>query len=78
MDQDLSKDLLEGADAIAEFMFGDRKERRKVYHLAGGAKGNPLPVFRLGSVICARKSTLLQWISEQEGQIAAAPPSAAA
>lgn len=60
---DLSTDLLRGADKIAEFMFGDTKLRRQVYHLS---ERKNLPVFRLGSTICARKSTLLAWIAEQE------------
>jgi hypothetical protein len=60
---ELASDLLRGADAIAEFLFGSREERRKVYHLAEKSR---LPVFRLGSVLCARKSVLLQWIGEQE------------
>ncbi len=59
----LSDDLLEGADAIAEFVFGRAAMRRKVYHLAQDKK---FPVFKLGSKICARKSTLLQWIEAQE------------
>jgi hypothetical protein len=63
----LSADLLEGAEAIAEFMFGDGSKRRKVYHLASNEKAaNKLPVFRLGSLICARKSTLMEWIAVQE------------
>lgn len=60
----LSADLLHGADEIAEFVGLDR---RAVYHLAQTSK---LPVFRMGSVICARKSTLLKWIAEQEGKAA--------
>lgn len=63
----LADDLLRGADAIAEFVFGSAKERRKVYYLATGAKAHRLPVFRMGSVLCARKSSLLQWITTQEG-----------
>jgi hypothetical protein len=61
----LGTDLLRGADEIAEFVFGDRKHRRKVYYLTGDAKIQ-MPHFKLGSVICARKSTLLQWIENQE------------
>ncbi len=61
----LSDDLLRGADAIAEFFFGSRTERRKIYHLAESSR---LPVFRMGSVLCARKSRLLSWIEEQEQQ----------
>ena len=59
----LANDLLRGADQIAEFLFGDRSERRKVYHLA---EKSCLPVFRLGSVLCARKSILMTWIEQQE------------
>jgi hypothetical protein len=59
----LSSDLLRGADQIAEFLFGDPGERRKVYHLAETSR---LPVFRLGSLLCARRSVLLAWIAEQE------------
>ena len=59
----LADDLLRGADQIAEFLFGDRGERRKVYHLVEKSR---LPVFRLGSVLCARKSTLTTWIEDQE------------
>lgn len=59
----LSDDLLRGADRIAEFMFGDAGERRKIYHLSEKSR---LPVFRLGSVLCARKSTLRAWIEDQE------------
>jgi hypothetical protein len=59
----ISDDLLHGAAAIAEFIFGSAAERRRVSHLAtnGG-----LPCFRLGAVLCARKSTLLAWIAERE------------
>lgn len=60
---DLATDLLRGAEAIAHFLFGDAKQRRKVYHLAEKSR---LPVFRLGSLLCARKSVLLQWIEQQE------------
>jgi len=66
MPSELADDILEGADAIAEFLFGDRASRRKVYYLAECTR---LPVFRLGSMICARKSVLLQWISGQENQV---------
>ncbi len=59
----LGSDLLRGADQIAEFILGDPAERRKIYHLAETSK---LPVFRLGSLLCARRSTLLAWIKDQE------------
>ena len=63
----LGDDLLRGADEIARFMFGDVKHRRKVYYLTGEApKG--MPHFKMGSLICARKSTILNWIAEQEGR----------
>ena len=59
----LAQDLLRGAEEIAAFLFGDRRQRRKVYHLAETSR---LPVFRLGSVLCARRSVLMAWIAEQE------------
>jgi hypothetical protein len=58
---ELSDDLLEGADAIAQFMYGDKAKRRKIYHLL-----DSLPVFRLGGHIYARKSSLLAMIEAQE------------
>lgn len=59
----IAGDILYGADAIAIFMFGDSKHRRRVYNLVDG---NGLPVFRIGVNICARKSVLLAWIAAQE------------
>jgi len=64
-DDALAADLLRGADALAQFLFGDKKERRKIYHLAATSN---LPVFKIGSMICARKSILLNWIAEQESR----------
>lgn len=61
----LSDDMLRGAEAIAEFLFGDAKLRRKVYHVVECGK---LPTFRLGAILCARKSKLLEWIEQQERQ----------
>ena len=63
---ELADDILRGADEIAAFIFGERGGRRKVYYLAECSR---LPVFRLGSVLCARKSVLLQWISDQESRV---------
>jgi len=53
-------DLLSGADSIAAFM---GIKSRRVYHLAETQR---LPVFRLGSTLCARRSTLIRWIEEME------------
>lgn len=63
MSSTLSDDLLHGAEAIAAFLFGDKRQRRKVYHLA---ETRQLPHFRMGAKLCARKSRLLTWIEEQE------------
>lgn len=63
--EELADDLLEGADEIAEFIFGKRGGRRKVYYLAETSR---LPVFRLGAQLCARRSVLLRWISGQESR----------
>ena len=60
---EFASDILRGADEIALFLFGDRDERRKVYHLVSTSR---LPFFKLGSMICARRSVLLQWVQGQE------------
>ena len=61
-----ANDILYGARAIAEFLFGDPRQRSRVYHLC--AKGH-LPHFRPGTSrkgrIYARKSTLREWGKER-------------
>lgn len=59
----LAPDILEGAEAIAEFIFGDPRRKRAIYHYAQTKR---LPVFRLGTNVLARKSKLREWIAEQE------------
>lgn len=59
----LPPDILKGAAAIAEYLFGTRARRREVYYLA---EREQLPVFKLGAMICARRSTLETWIAVQE------------
>jgi hypothetical protein len=71
---ELAEDLLHGADEIAEFIFGKRGGRRKVYYLAECAR---LPVFRLGTMLCARRSVLMGWIAGQESRVLPAPGSEA-
>lgn len=65
-------DLLEGAEAIGRYMFphlvvGEdvRAARRRVYYLLE-AKGARPPMFRVGSIVCARKSRLREWMEAQE------------
>jgi hypothetical protein len=70
---ELADDLLRGADEIAAFIFGTPESRRKVYYLAECCR---LPVFRLGSMLCARRSVLLNWIAGQENRVS--PPGIAA
>ncbi|MGA7329507.1 MAG: DNA-binding protein [Rhodomicrobium sp.] len=60
-----AKDLLRGAQAIAEYTFGsaETKYRRKVYHLSATGQ---LPTFRMGNELCMRKSTLLRKVESRE------------
>jgi hypothetical protein len=60
---ELARDMLRGADEIAEYLYGSRTLRRKVYHLTSTSN---VPFFKLGSMICARKSVLLAWVETQE------------
>lgn len=61
----LSEDLMVGAPAISVFMFGNDTEtnRRRVYHAADKLG---LPCFKIGGSLCARRSTILNWIEQQE------------
>ena len=60
-------DILQGAKTILIFLFGTERDVRKVYHLVESKR---LPCFRLSkSGICARRSTLLNWMEGQEGGI---------
>ena len=67
---ELADDTLHGAEEIAEYLYGDREPGhvRKVYHNASPASANRIPTFRLSNMICARKSTILEWISAQESR----------
>ena len=60
---DLGEDMLKGADAIAEFLFGEANGRRRIYYLV---KHTKLPVFRIGATLCARRSVLVDYIATQE------------
>jgi hypothetical protein len=60
-----AEDVLRGADEIAEFLLGSPRERMKIYNLI---RGQNLPVFRLGSSICARRTALIRWIEAQESR----------
>ncbi len=62
-DPEFWRDVLRGADAIAEFLYGDPKQRRKVYYLC--EKTN-FPHYVEGSRKCARRSSIRRWIEEQE------------
>jgi hypothetical protein len=63
--QYIADDLLSGADEIAKFLFGPNGGRRKVYYLASCTR---IPVFRLGTKLCARRSVLTHWIASQESK----------
>jgi hypothetical protein len=71
----LAGDMLEGAEEIGEFLFGDdpeptarRHRLRRVYRLTSEVRpADQLPVFRIGSLLFARRSTLMRWITEREG-----------
>jgi hypothetical protein len=64
----LAEDLLQGAEAIALYMFGTVSAMRVVYRLSSEVKPEDRPpFFKLGrGTLCARKSALLRWIAERE------------
>jgi hypothetical protein len=52
---DVGDNLILGASALADFIFKDRKKRRKIYHMH---ERGLLPLFKIGSEIAGLKSTL--------------------
>jgi hypothetical protein len=70
----LAGDMLEGAEEIAEFLFGAdpdptarRQRMRRVYHLTSQVPpAERLPVFKIAGLLFARKSRLIAWIAERE------------
>lgn len=64
----LSDDLLVGAPAIAEFVFGDAKRHRAVYALKATST---FPAFRFGRQLAVTKSTVIAWIRKQESRAGA-------
>jgi hypothetical protein len=65
----LGDDLLIGAEKIAEYVFGDAKYRRRVYHMSNQGQ---LPTFKFGSILCARRSTLHKHVARCEQAVATA------
>lgn len=68
----LGDDLIREAGPLAEFIFGPPEnerqaeaDRRAVYHLHGKKE---LGLFKLGGVLCGRRSTILRHIEELERQ----------
>lgn len=55
-------DLLHGAVEIADFL--GLNKRKAEYWIAS----TDVPVFKIGRAICARRSTLNQWLADQEAK----------
>lgn len=64
MKPNLGDDLLYGAKAIADYMFGDdsKKIQRRVYNYCANKQ---IPFFKMGSTVCAKKSRIDEWIEKQ-------------
>jgi hypothetical protein len=58
--------VLFGAHEISQFLFGSAAHRRRVYHLA---EKHGLPVFHIGSTICARDVRITEWLAEKGGDV---------
>jgi hypothetical protein len=65
--EDTNEPMIEGAAAIAEFIYRSRDVRylRKIYYLVETSK---IPIARLGSKLCLRPSTYRSWIEGQEAR----------
>lgn len=63
VDTQTHRSILKGAAEISQFLFGTPARRREIYYLV---ERDQIPHFKMGSMICARTSTLDAWISGQE------------
>src|SRR6266852_5385190 len=65
--EDTNEPMIEGAAAIAEFIYHSRDARycRKIYYLAETSK---IPIARLGSRLYLRPSTYRSWLAGQEAR----------
>ncbi|MBC7907539.1 MAG: hypothetical protein H7Y60_12445 [Rhodospirillaceae bacterium] len=61
-------DIIHGADAIAEIMFGEANKNnvRRVYYLA---RTKAIPAFKMGTSICARRDTLAQAMGAKKNPV---------
>ena len=59
-DEPKAGDLLYGVPAIADFLGVDEGQAR-TQHEAGR-----LPTWKLGQIVCSRRSTLWRWLAERE------------
>lgn len=59
---ELNQDLLVGAVAISAYC---GLTRWQVYK---AIRRGDLPIFKLGALVCARRSTLLRWIEAKESK----------
>ena len=57
---DVCRDLMIGAGAIATFL---GMSRRQLYH---AAEHGYLPTFKIGALVCARRTTLVRWLEVAE------------
>ena len=55
--------LIRGAKRLADFIFDDEREWKKVYPLK-----DELGLFRLNEMVCGRPETIISRIAEREGR----------
>jgi hypothetical protein len=56
-------DLITGAENIAEAFLGSKKKARVIYHWS---EEGFAPLFKIGNVLCARRSTFAAYFAEKE------------
>jgi hypothetical protein len=71
-DDTFADDLLRGAPAIAEYVYGSKKKQRRVYQ---DAETGAYPIFYMGKMLCSFKSEIKSTMRKriaQQGRAAAA------
>nr|WP_314257271.1 DNA-binding protein [uncultured Devosia sp.] len=64
---ELAQDMMVGATKISRFL---GVTRRQIY---SAVERGDMPLFKIGALVCARKSALTKWIERQESAVIASP-----
>lgn len=64
-------DMIRGAEAIAEYVYGDPDLKPRIYDLYRRVRyPHRFPIYKLGGELVARRSEIDAWFAQQRGEAA--------